>query len=98
MGNDDGRNGHAGDETGEEASSSPERSSSMMSGFGGDKQGVDGVRGVTPWLVVGSPTAVSARGGGGGSPEGTRWRLVTKMALEAIDLSTIYVSVYVGEW
>jgi hypothetical protein len=48
--------------------------------------------------VVRSPTVVGTRGGGGGSPEKMWWCHAIEMALEALNLSTIYVRVYVGEW
>jgi hypothetical protein len=46
---------------------------------------------------MGSLMAASACGGGG-SPKGMRWHREIEVALEALNLSTIYVSVYVGEW
>jgi hypothetical protein len=56
------------------------------------------VQEATQQPVVRSPIVVGTRGGGGGSPEKMRWCHAIEMALEALNLSTIYVRVYVGEW
>ena len=70
----------------------------MTSGLRSNGRVVDNVHKVTLWPVVGSPTVPGAHGGGGGSSEWRQRPHATKMAQEALNLSTIYVSVYVGEW
>jgi hypothetical protein len=71
-------------ETGEEALSSPEWVTLAVSALGGDRRVVDGAREVTLQLVMGSPTAASAHGGGGGSPERLRRCRAVNSALEAL--------------
>ena len=58
---------------------------------------MDGVRGVMPQPVVGSPSATGARGGGGGSPEWSQRRCALDLALEDLDYSANYVYMCAGE-
>ena len=58
---------------------------------------VYGVQEAMPQPVVGSPTATGTRGGGGGSPKRRQQHRAMGMALEASNLSTIYVFMSAGE-
>jgi hypothetical protein len=70
--------------TGKEAPSSPEWVTPAASALGNDRRVVDGARGVTPQLVVGSSTVAGAHGGGGGSLERSQRCRAVDTALEAL--------------